>query len=79
MNVKTEAVAFRIWAFANPKAWDCSIYEISDAINEAPQRIAAVCRSKNWNSRLRASGPFYLDTKSDFDPMDMGGQNVHTG
>jgi hypothetical protein len=28
---------------------------------------------------VRASGPFYLDTKIDFDPMDIGGQNVHTG
>lgn len=62
MNIKTEAMAFRIWAFAKPRAWDCSIHEISDAVGETPQRISAICRTKGWNARLRSSGPFYLDT-----------------
>ena len=65
MSVKTEALAFRIWAFANPKDWDCTIQEISEAVGETPQRIAGVCRVKSWNQRLRSSGPDYRDTKFD--------------
>jgi hypothetical protein len=65
MNVKTEALAFRIWAFAHPKDWDCTIHEIADVIRESPQRIAAICRVKNWTERLRSSGPAFRDTKYD--------------
>jgi hypothetical protein len=67
MNVKTEALAFRIWAFAKPKAWDCTVHEISEVVGETPQRIAAICRTKGWNTRLRSSGPFYLDTPHNYD------------
>jgi hypothetical protein len=65
MNVKTEALAFRIWAFAKPKGWDCTIYDIADFVRETPQRIVGVCRVKGWNGRLRSSSPYYLDTKID--------------
>jgi hypothetical protein len=80
MNVRTEALAFRIWAFAEPKDWDCSIRDIAEYLKETPQRIAAVCRGKSWVARLRSSGPYYLDTKitngDDFDVMKMGEKRV---
>jgi len=63
MNIRTEALAFRIWAFANPKDWDCTIHDIAAELEETPQRIASVCSRKLWIGRLRSSGPFYLDTK----------------
>lgn len=64
MNPRTEALAFRIWAFASASNWDCSIHDIATALGETPQRIASVCSKKKWGSRLRSSGPFYLDTKA---------------
>ena len=63
MTPRTEALAFRIWAFAKPKEWDCNIHEIAAFLEETPQRISAVCMRKGWTNRLRSSGPFYLDTK----------------
>lgn len=65
MNIQTEALAFRIWAFAKPKDWDCSVHDIADVMKESPQRIAGVCRVKGWTERLRSSGPGYRDIKFD--------------
>ena len=67
MTPRTEALAFRIWAFAKPKDWDCTIHDIAAALEETPQRVTAVCSRKHWIGRLRSSGPFYLDNKIDLD------------
>lgn len=64
MNIRTEALAYRIWGFANPKQWDCTIHDIAEALRETPQRVSAVCSRKLWSSRLRSASPFYLDTKA---------------
>ncbi len=65
MTPRTEALAFRIRAFANPKDWDCTVQEIAEAVGETPQRTAGVCRVKNWTGRLRSSGPEYYSAKFD--------------
>lgn len=65
MSIQTEALAFRIWAFAKPKDWDCSVHDIADAVGESPQRTAGVCRVKGWTERLRSSGPGYRDITLD--------------
>ena len=65
MSIQTEALAFRIWAFANPKDWNCTVQEIAEAVGETPQRTAGVCRVKNWTGRLRSSGPEYYSAKFD--------------
>lgn len=61
MNVKTEALAFKIWAFANPRAWDCSVNEIAAFLSETPARVGTVCSRKGWINRLRSSKSFFLD------------------
>lgn len=53
VNPKTEALAFRIWAYASPLGWDCTINEIADELGENRQRVNAVCRLKAWSGRLR--------------------------
>ena len=62
MSIQTEALAFRVWAVAKPKDWDCTVQEIAEAVGETPQRIAGICRVKGWTERLRSSGPDYRDT-----------------
>ncbi len=52
-NPKAEALAFRIWAYAEPLGWNCSILEISEALSVSPQRVSGMCQSKNWLQRLR--------------------------
>jgi hypothetical protein len=55
MSIRTEVLAFRIWAFAHPRGWDCTLQELSDATGESFARISSVCQVKKWNGRLRST------------------------
>lgn len=61
MTLRTEILAFRIWAFAHPREWDCTLQELADALGESVGRISAVCRDKKWSGRLRGTGAQYND------------------
>lgn len=61
MKPRSEAIAFMIWAYANPLDWDCTVQEIAAHLDQSTKRVAAICRWKGWTSRLRSSGPFHLD------------------
>lgn len=49
------ALAYRIWAYANPRGWDCTIREIADALDAPVYSIVATVRTRGWTERLRAS------------------------
>lgn len=55
MSPRTEALAYRIWAYAEPRGWDVSINDIADALDVTVRRCGKVCATKGWTSRLRAS------------------------
>lgn len=58
LTPKNEALAFRIWGFAKPAAWDVTLKEIADELAESPARVRAVAQIKGWLPRLRsASAP----------------------
>ena len=59
MTLRTEILAFRIWAFAHPKGWDCTLQELADELDESVGRISAVCREKGWSARLRRAAAHY--------------------
>lgn len=56
MTPKSEAFAFRIWAYANPLEWNVSARELADEFKCSVQRINSICVQKGWTNRLRASG-----------------------
>ena len=47
------AIAFRIWAYATPKAWDVTIPEIAEALDLPQTSIMNVLRTRGWLSRVR--------------------------
>jgi hypothetical protein len=53
MNVKTEALAYRIWGYATPLGWNCTSAEVADSLGETPARIRRVSQLKKWTSRFR--------------------------
>ncbi len=55
INPKTEALAFRIWAYAAPLGWNCTFAEAADHLGISTRQVAAVCVVKGWNSRFRAN------------------------
>lgn len=61
MNPKSEALAYRIWAYASPLGWDCTVKDIADELGESWQRVMSICRHRGWIGRLRHESPTSAD------------------
>lgn len=53
MSPRMEAMAFRIWQYANPRGWDCTVGEIAEALDMHPIPVGRVCAMRGWHVRLR--------------------------
>ena len=53
LTPRTEALAFRIWQFANPRGWDCSAIEIAEHLDLSTNVVVGICAAKGWHNRLR--------------------------
>lgn len=53
MTPRGHAIAFRIWQVCTPLAWDCTLAEVADALDEPVATVRAVIKLKNWGGRLR--------------------------
>ena len=65
MSPRMEAMAFRIWQYANPRGWDCTVGEIAEALDMHPIPVGRVCAMRGWHVRLRK-------TQFDFCPQARG-------
>lgn len=52
MTPHMEALAYRIWAYANPREWDCSYAEIADGTGISVDMVSHVIRAKGWMGRV---------------------------
>lgn len=68
MTPKSEALAYRIWSYANPIGWNATISEVASALGVTPQSAAAVCQHKGWVIRLRVQKE-NLEKHRHIDPM----------
>lgn len=59
MSAHTEAIAYRIWAYAEPLGWDCTVKEIAEALGVGWRTVANTCRHRNWLQRLRTESPYF--------------------
>jgi hypothetical protein len=54
LTPRSAALAFRIWAYAEPLGWDCSVKDIAEALGDVSWgTVRAVLQHKNWLSRVR--------------------------
>lgn len=53
MSAYQDAIAFRIWQFADPLGWDCTRAEIASALGLSLGTIHIVCAKRGWSNRLR--------------------------
>lgn len=56
LSPRSEALAYRIWAYANPLGWDCTLAELADALDAKFASVRVVVSTKGWAGRLRAEG-----------------------
>lgn len=59
MTARTDALAFRIWAYCTPRGWDCDLREIADALGVSWHSVRGACIRKGWSNRLRTRKPDY--------------------
>jgi hypothetical protein len=62
MNPKSMALAYRIWCYAHPLGWDCTVAEIADELREPVQRVQRICSHRGWNRKLRVVQTNRIDT-----------------
>lgn len=53
LSPRMEAHAFRIWQFAAPVEWNCTIEDIEAATGIRAQTIGYVLNLKGWRNRVR--------------------------
>jgi hypothetical protein len=53
MTPRAQALAFRIWQYAEPLGWDCTVGEIADALGVGNRAISHMAEVKGWAIRLR--------------------------
>ena len=54
LSPRSEALAYRIWAYANPLGWDCTLSELSEALDAKLESVRNVVSMKGWGGRLRS-------------------------
>ena len=54
ISPRSEALAFRIWAYAEPKGWDVLLADVARDLNVDVARVKWVVVAKRWSGRFRA-------------------------
>ena len=52
MTPHMEALAYRIWAYANPRGWKCSYSEIAEGAQLELWEVKDVFVAKGWKGRV---------------------------
>jgi len=53
LSPSSEALAFRIWAYAHPKGWDVLLADVAKDLNVSIAQVRWVVTAKRWKSRFR--------------------------
>lgn len=56
-NPRTMALAYRIWAYCEPREWDVTIPELAEEMRESVQAINGILRTRGWLNRVRLVTP----------------------
>lgn len=80
MNVKSEAMAFRIWQIANAAEWNITAQDIADALGVSRATVGAYVQHRRWASRLRSTSGHSIDRHTSVRVRDaeLEGQGVRT-
>jgi hypothetical protein len=54
---RSQALADRIWAYAQPREWDVTIAEVAEALGEPMPAVRAVSAKRGWSQRMRRAVP----------------------
>ena len=69
---RVEALAYRIWAYAEPMGWNVTSRDIADETGIPWQHVVSIVARRNWTTRLRTQhyGSKYFPHSSDCSDAD---------
>lgn len=53
MNPRSETIAFLVWAYCEPRGWNCTYAECAEHIGCHWRAVVGVARKKGWLNRFR--------------------------
>lgn len=53
LSPRSEALAFRIWAYCEPLGWDVTMQDVADALGVHCNRVVRMAGLKGWSGRFR--------------------------
>jgi hypothetical protein len=53
MTPRAMALAYRIWCYAEPLGWDCTVREIAEALGVGNRAVSHMAEVKGWTNRFR--------------------------
>jgi len=63
MTPRQSALAYRLWAYAKPLGWACSLAEAAEALDCPRAELGTVAKAKGWSNRFRSTEPYFRDIK----------------
>lgn len=73
-TARSNALAYRIWAYASPSGWDCSVAEIASALQVGTKTVANIAYARGWRNRLRQTSLNTYDKPfAGYDPTNLSG------
>jgi len=55
LTPRSQRIALQVWAYCEPRGWDCTHAEVAEGIGESVPSVRAVCQHKKWSHRLRVT------------------------
>jgi hypothetical protein len=52
-RARSDAIAFRIWQYANPIGWDCNLSDVAEALGVTTNTARAIAQWRGWLGRFR--------------------------
>lgn len=53
---RSNAMAFRIWQFCQPREWQCTYREVAEGTGLSINTITQIARRRGWIGRIAADG-----------------------
>lgn len=54
MTPHSQAIAFRIWTYCNPRGWGLTYNEVAEELGMTAQQIGSIAKVKGWLDRFCA-------------------------
>lgn len=63
-NVKRKTLAYQIYNYCEPRAWDVTALDIAEEFDITHQQVNGILRAEGWSNRIRAGQREYSNSSA---------------